>query len=662
MSSNEAIWIWVEPIGFDNTLPDYGVKYYLRRADIPIKGVSLLMSHLDFIMLHEGMETERVLWPDACSRLAHEMNQERERQEWTTWQIRGLVDEFHRHGVQVFVSFFRNYLHNQWHREWSSDHEAGTEWLAVYDDGTAFEDIFVPQLKQVVLDYHFDGWHAADAECPAGCISKHLCSDHFVRDFLRNFPHPELDAGILDHCDGNPEREQLRNAYLWEHCRLELMQYTTQRWETITSRAAEALHSCGRKLMVNSCCTKSVLESTYQFGLDTRRLPACGVDIFVVETVAPSLHLVSGVEYPVFTMSASLGELKAVLPGVELILLTGVWDVVESFDAFRHAPERLFRDTFVLANQAYVENGELGRCASGFMICLGDIAFPEHWQMLKRMHEDNWGFDIAATGGLTVVYEPAMFDQLLLDHDRYGVVPPYLQTGALMRHGVEVHTACPLSELDRLGTRPVLVPEATSLPQEMWQKLLRREGITVLTGNVAGVELPENAVVMTVKITDGYCYGCVIVGTGTASRTEIPQDADAKPFNSFDTFELVHDQIPMMHIPEAFWRAAAAAVDAAIRPADTGLAFRDGDLFVLDQTDGGGTRRVAFCSDVERYAEPEFHFAAPYPCGIRNLHNFPCYPLEVSPQDGRLKCRGINGHVYGRLHVPPKGILIVDCK
>ena len=37
--SNCDVWVWIEPIGFDNALPDYGVNYYLQRAGFGHKGV-----------------------------------------------------------------------------------------------------------------------------------------------------------------------------------------------------------------------------------------------------------------------------------------------------------------------------------------------------------------------------------------------------------------------------------------------------------------------------------------------------------------------------------------------------------------------------------------------------------------------------------------------
>ena len=41
-------WYWIELIGFDNTLPDYGAESFVSRAG-DVYGVSLLFSNVDFV-------------------------------------------------------------------------------------------------------------------------------------------------------------------------------------------------------------------------------------------------------------------------------------------------------------------------------------------------------------------------------------------------------------------------------------------------------------------------------------------------------------------------------------------------------------------------------------------------------------------------------------
>ena len=49
-------WIWIELIGFDNTLPDYGVQNYLDRCKFIPDGASLLLTWTEFVLGYQGME------------------------------------------------------------------------------------------------------------------------------------------------------------------------------------------------------------------------------------------------------------------------------------------------------------------------------------------------------------------------------------------------------------------------------------------------------------------------------------------------------------------------------------------------------------------------------------------------------------------------------
>ena len=93
-------WYWIELIGFDNELPDFGVDSFLSR-NVTTTGVSLLFSHIDFLF-----EDGEFLPITACSYGGHEYNSERRRQAWTVTQLRGLVATLKERGVRVFFSIF----------------------------------------------------------------------------------------------------------------------------------------------------------------------------------------------------------------------------------------------------------------------------------------------------------------------------------------------------------------------------------------------------------------------------------------------------------------------------------------------------------------------------------------------------------------------------
>ena len=91
MESSSEKWIWMELIGFDNSLPDYGVKSYLDNCGFVPDGVSLLLTWIEFPMQHLGLDRERLLSPCECSYGAHPANAQRRRQNWTNFQLRDLI-------------------------------------------------------------------------------------------------------------------------------------------------------------------------------------------------------------------------------------------------------------------------------------------------------------------------------------------------------------------------------------------------------------------------------------------------------------------------------------------------------------------------------------------------------------------------------------------
>ena len=52
---NYEAWIWAELLAFDNTRADQGVGAYLECLGFTPKGISLMASASDFVMLHESL-------------------------------------------------------------------------------------------------------------------------------------------------------------------------------------------------------------------------------------------------------------------------------------------------------------------------------------------------------------------------------------------------------------------------------------------------------------------------------------------------------------------------------------------------------------------------------------------------------------------------------
>ena len=152
------IHVWTPLIGFEKEASDKGASGMLSKIPFVPDGVSAFVYHMDFIMQHEGMEEERILPPDMCSYAGSARNGERDRQEWTNYELKDLLAELNKSGTETYLSIKADRLDNRFHDEWIYEHpeviydaKTGKGALNVmrrFADGTFFEDYFIDKLCQ----------------------------------------------------------------------------------------------------------------------------------------------------------------------------------------------------------------------------------------------------------------------------------------------------------------------------------------------------------------------------------------------------------------------------------------------------------------------------------------------------------------------------------
>lgn len=654
---NCEAWIWTELLAFDNAAADLGVGEYLDRLGFLPTGISLLASASDFIVLHDGIERECVLWPDVCARFGQAGNEERKRQEWTNHQLRDLVARLRATGAKVFVSVFAAYHHDRFHREWVSDHpEArivyshlgvtdGVQMIARLSDGSYYQDLFASQLARVLVDYGFDGFHGPDCLGPGGALSFSDCSDGVVAQF-REF----MDHGCPAELEGDVGWHQpslaARMDYICEHLYRLWTEFNMLRWEQFWAAIVRAVRPLGKGTMINSANTKAAFEGMYIYGMDYRRVASLGVDYLVVETVAANLALINGGYERHFDFSATLAEMKAFVPEMKLIFLHGVKDVCESYDLMRHAPSRLEREVYTLANQMRVTaDGDLERCASGFMVCLGDGLTATEWAYLRRQWHTAYSFDPVRAGELTWVFADSTVDALLEDYPARGTWPGFKQIAELVEHrGLQVQTICRVADvIGAVG--PLVVPNADLLRDEEAGALRAYDrGPVVLLGRAAGSG----------ELT------CIVLQTGhEVARVQLPAERcweprDARPPLAFS------DRPGYEAVPEGFWAAAASVILDAIDAwgqAEGAVRCRaddlDSGLRLMTMQDARGLLRIALVSTIATYLVPDYSLS-PAPVQVTKVSSFPYTPLVVVEEAVR------SGHNLTPLHVPPHGVIVMD--
>ncbi|MBR3923975.1 MAG: hypothetical protein IKJ45_12730, partial [Kiritimatiellae bacterium] len=217
-------FVWVELIGFDNSKADFGVEEYLERMEVKPQTVSLLLNSDRLFLSHmKGLPKDFAFLPESWSYRGRPFNMERKRQNWTAFQLKGLVAELQRNGVQVFASFF-----------------ASEQYPVSQERATVVAD----RLATFLSDYGFDGLHGSDGYAP-----------------------PRY---LLPECSG---KERVRIA------RETAKQYA-ENWRIIVS----ALKSKNLKCWLNTCWTRDPYEALYRYGVDYRLLATTGIDGFVVES------------------------------------------------------------------------------------------------------------------------------------------------------------------------------------------------------------------------------------------------------------------------------------------------------------------------------------------------------------------------------------------
>ena len=664
---NYEAWIWTELLAFDNTEKDQGVSGYLKKTGFVPKGVCLLVSSPDFVLLHDGINEEKILPADICSRFGHERNKERGRQEWTNYQVRALVENLHKAGSEVYISTFTGCLADKFHHEWITEHpEAYTvmknqgavtdlNCLSRLKDGTYFEDYFILQVIRTALDYDFDGWHGADGNGPfVSSLPYTNCSDDMMGQFAE---YLKKDLPEIITCQTNNTLQnknvpplQARMEWLWNNMRKEWINFTVSRWEIFWKKMVDSLHANGKKAIINSAWTKASFEAMYRFGIDYKRIAMTGVDYMLVETCATALSLVNDCKKRDFHYDflAMLMEIKVFAPNMKLLFLHGVQDVVEEYDVLQHAPTCVERDIYSLSNIYYQNSkNELHRSADGFMVCLGDGIISEEWKWLK----ERWDLAFSAipirSGDITLLWSDKAFYSHLDDYLKKGTWSSHRSVFYLMERGMQILTASRIEDIAQLQS-PLLVPYCHLLPEDEFNKVLNyRNGPVILLGDLQGKQLPEN--ILSVKCDS---ITCSILNSSLKEQiTNIPYVSE--DFIAKTIPESFKEDICWREIPGIFWDKAASLIDKAV------IAYnlqKNGITCYCHSDDNKTTLMSLVISDTVihiaaqnrrlLYVKTEITVTRKIE-KIKILGNYPS--TEIIPDNNKFKVR-----------IPPRGIVVVE--
>ena len=275
-------WLWVELTGFDNTQPDFGVADYLDRCGFTPNAVSFLLFNPDFIHTHDGLAEDLPLPFDVASYGGHPYGEDRARQNWTTHQLKGLVDELTRHGVPVWFAVFDQFVTDEWignHPELWYVVATGERARCIclfkrLDDGTWYQDFLAAQLARVLTDYGFAGFHQADGiSHPRMPLHMGDYSDDVTGQFIAS-GHARLPDRLAKPCGDQPGLIAERAAWIWRHQRREWIAFSAQRMTAFaTPSPAPSTPPASRSSSTRPSAASPLRPSTAS-AWTTRRSPA----------------------------------------------------------------------------------------------------------------------------------------------------------------------------------------------------------------------------------------------------------------------------------------------------------------------------------------------------------------------------------------------------
>jgi len=479
-------WMWIELIGFDNQQADLGVADFLDNAGLVPAGLSLLFATADFVHTHRGLDQEVVFPPDYCSYGGKPYNMERNRQAWTNWQLKELVDRLRQRGIHVYFTLFNLYVSvidgAAYRSPWCDSHPELMEYtrdgasahclspIKRLADGSYYEDLLVKCVTSVARDYGFDGVHAADGySSPRLPIWMADYSDDVVSQFTESMGIV-LPDGIAPQT-GAPTpsaRIAVRADHIWKTLRREWCEFYARRFERLFEKVCRAMHGDGRQVILNNAWTRDPLEAYDRWGIDYRRLAGAGVDKFILETVGAgvSIGAESGFEAdPRFDMNWMLACTKAALPDMPLLCLNATGDSTENWDVLNHAPPVSEREIATLGHM-FLQDAEGFRHASaGPVVCLADGITRSQWRWLRENWQAAYERRPGRVLGATVVWSEAALEAEIADYPLRRVLTRHKIASELQRRGGPLQVVARIEHLDAtrgclLVPRPELLPPA----------------------------------------------------------------------------------------------------------------------------------------------------------------------------------------------------------
>ncbi len=665
-------WIWIELIAFDNQKNDFGVKKYLDNIDFIPDGLSFLIVSPDFIHTYQGMKEDENFPPDFCSYGGRPDTKRVERQVWTKYQLKALIEELHNYQIKVYFAVFDMFLDNKFHKEWVDKHREvlattrsgekrnSINPLARLKDGSYYEDFFIKKLLEVTEDYGFDGFHIADGYCHLRYpLSEIDYSDDMIDQFTKETA-VILPENISEKCDDNKILLKKRADWIWRNKRIDWINFFVNRWERFCQKVVGALHNQRKQVMFNTSWARDPFEAIYRYGIDYKKIADTGVDMFIIETCGACTEIggqghttYSNFFYAVLATSLLT---KAQVPSARINFLNLICDQTEGWDVLHHAPAFLEREIYTYANLYYRDScGKLKRCFEGLMACLAQDIHHEEWAWLQ----DKWnqGFSIIPQSiiGPTLVWSDKALENQLSDFVDTRTATTHKILYELMAKGAPIYSFADVSHIENvkgelLVINPHLFPE-----EELKSILTYKNGPIILIGKKTRLSAKPDF-----QFEDIYSpnqLSCNIYGLKKKFEVNIKKDEDEiipddmagveEPvfFTRELYFRRISDSFLMSCVEVISHIINAIKIIEPMKPRENKILSGE-TVKVFGMKKRKGDLRLFIGNDSHLYANPEVDIGKDI-YSIKALTKFPGTP--IMPEGSKFKVR-----------VPGKGMVILD--
>lgn len=433
---------------FDNSKPDMGVGDYFEKLGFIPDRLYNHETYMDQIHTHDGKIDDTFLSPQWVSQRAMPGAQT-----WTKRQLKMLIDEVHRYGVEFYqgceaawscwpeygeinrCSYLYEHLPeifivDRTGRTTAQDGMGAINPLRRFKDGTLYEDLLIKDVQRFLTDYECDGFFAADGFAGLAVPIENGCyADDMIEQFTE-YTGIEIPEGTT----------QKRADYIWDNYRYEWTVFYSDRWAAFSAKLSNGMKKIGKKLSTFTPWQLGPADAFACYGYDYGKCARAGIESMTFEVMeeitSRRFHVPAGWEA---VGIASAVTAKAIAENIELIWTTSTCNCPEHWHTIRDLPSVIERECLALGSARAVNSaGQLIPAFDGTLCIFGIDLTGQEWRWLKRRWDEGFHYRVSENLGPAIVWSDRFLYENLKQEKAYPLSPV---TAKLRYSGIPISQA-----------------------------------------------------------------------------------------------------------------------------------------------------------------------------------------------------------------------------